>query len=139
MFQKLLSLIFLIININKSFAEDYPDEFCSSKVEEISPNEKNTHAKLSTGQINFAVNTLDETAWIMCGNIVLSTHSLYEALLIAYIGSGGSTMKNLQKILEIPDDLTQDDIEEFYMSDYWKKTCPKYAVIYYLHNLNMKK
>ncbi|XP_076385280.1 serine protease inhibitor 88Ea isoform X2 [Megachile rotundata] len=66
-------------------------------------------------RFEFALDSLKKMVDIdRTGNIFYSPYSLHQALMLAFYGSRGSTDTSLRKALHIPNDLTKDQLRDYY-------------------------
>ena len=82
-----------------------------------SPSSMNPAAKkaLTDARFGFALDSLKKTTLIEAhDNIFYSPHSIYEALILAYYGSRGTTYEAVRKALHIPNDLSKVDVQRYY-------------------------
>lgn len=65
----------------------------------------NARQALADGQRAFSVNLLRHLAATSEGNLFVSPHSIYQALLLAYFTAAGHTEQAVKRVLQLPDGL----------------------------------
>ncbi|KAK3916935.1 Serine protease inhibitor 88Ea [Frankliniella fusca] len=94
-----------------------PRPLCVDEAQQMQASPRVALQALSDGQRAFSVSLLRHLAATSEGNLFVSPHSIYQALLLAYFTAAGHTERAVKSVLQLPEDLSKLAVLHAYKFD----------------------